>query len=42
MTVKEYVMESVFKINLSPNLVLVKLQGFPINGSEKVRDGVCL
>ena len=38
-------MESVFNIKLCRSLFLVKLQGFPINDSQRVRggvgDGVC-
>ena len=33
-------MESAFSIKLWRNLFLVKLQGLPINGSERVREGV--
>ena len=41
MAVKEYVMDSVFRIKLWRILFLVKLQGFPIDGSERVYDEVC-
>ena len=41
MAVKKYVTKSAFRIKLLRNLFLVKLQGFPMNGSEKVHDEVC-
>ena len=33
--------ESAFSIKQWRSLFLVKLQGFAINGSEKICDGVC-
>ena len=40
MAVKGYVMESAFSIKLWRNLFLVKFQGLPVRGSERVCDGV--
>ena len=40
MAVKESVIESVFSFTLSRSLVLVKLQAFVINGSQRFYDGV--
>ena len=34
-------MESVFNIKLCRRVFLVKPQSLPINGSERVHDGVC-